>query len=292
MANSGELLGLLPQGYHGKLVTSMFRGGDATIIFCHGKIEVPPLEIRQDILDEFHKSLIGGHKGVNKTYRRIRDHYLWPKLRNDVIEYIRACKTCRGNKLVRAKTREPMVVTDTPAEPFEKVALDIVGKLKTTPNGNRYILTMQDNFSKYCLAIPVPDTRSTTIAHAVVTELIFKFGAPRCILTDRGTNFISSLMRKLEKLFHIKQITTLGYRPQTNGSLERSHVVFSDFIKCYAHDYDDWDRLLHFCMFSYNTSVHEATNFTPYELVFGKLARIPSSFPQGSELETYGFLSS
>lgn len=65
-----------------------------------------------------------------------------------------------------------MIVTDTPAEPFEKVALDIVGKLRTTPNGNRYILTMQDNFSKYCLAIPIPDIRSTTIAHAVVTELI------------------------------------------------------------------------------------------------------------------------
>ena len=41
-------------------------------------------------------------------------------------------------------------------------------------------------------------------------------------------------------------------------------------------------------MFAYNTSVHEATNFTPYELVFGWIARIPSSFPQGEELETYG----
>ena len=41
-------------------------------------------------------------------------------------------------------------------------------------------------------------------------------------------------------------------------------------------------------MFAYNTSVHEATNFTPYELVFGWLARTPSSFPQGEELETYG----
>ena len=41
-------------------------------------------------------------------------------------------------------------------------------------------------------------------------------------------------------------------------------------------------------MFAYNTSVHEATNFTPYELVFGRIARVPSSFPQGDELETYG----
>ena len=40
-------------------------------------------------------------------------------------------------------------------------------------------------------------------------------------------------------------------------------------------------------MLAYNTSVHEATNFTPYELVFGRDAGAPSSFPQGTELEIY-----
>ena len=62
----------------------------------------------------------------------------------------------------------------------------------------------------------------------------------------------------------------------------------TDYIKHYADDYDDWDRLLSFTMFAYNTSVHEATNFTLYELVFGRVARTPSSFPQGTELGTYG----
>ena len=41
-------------------------------------------------------------------------------------------------------------------------------------------------------------------------------------------------------------------------------------------------------MLAYNTSVHEATNFTPYELVFGRVSRTTSLFPQGTELETYG----
>ena len=93
-------------------------------------------------------------------------------------------------------------------------------------------------------------------------------------------------MRKLEKLFNVKQLTTSGYRPQTKGSLERSHIALTDYIKQYASDYDDWDRLLPFAMFAYNTSVHEATNFTPYNLVFGRIARTPSSFLQGEELET------
>ena len=181
-----------------------------------------------------------------------------------------------------------MLITDTPAEPFDKVSLDTVGKLPTTPHGNRHILTMQDNFSKYCIAVPIPNLKTTTIAHAVATNLFSQYGAPRAILTDRGGSFVSKLMRKLEGLFNVKQLTTSGYRPQTNGSLERSHIVLTDYIKHYASDYDDWDRLLPFAMFAYNTSVHEATNFTPYELVFGRIARTPSSFPQGEELETYG----
>ena len=40
-------------------------------------------------------------------------------------------------------------------------------------------------------------------------------------------------------------------------------------------------------MLPYNTSVHEATNFTPFEIVFGKIARTPSSFPGPEKLETY-----
>ena len=74
-------------------------------------------------------------------------------------------------------------------------------------------------------------------------------------------------------------MTTSGYRPQSNGSLERSHAVLMDYVRAYAENYDDWDQLLPFAMFSYNTSVNSAITFTPFELVFGKIARTTSSFP-------------
>ena len=41
-------------------------------------------------------------------------------------------------------------------------------------------------------------------------------------------------------------------------------------------------------MLSYNASVHEGTKFSPHEFVFGKVARLPSSFPSTDRLETYG----
>ena len=61
-----------------------------------------------------------------------------------------------------------------------------------------------------------------------------------------------------------------------------------DYIRTYAETHDDWDQLLPFAMFAYNTSIHEATKFTPFQIVFGKTARTPSSFPDPEKLETYG----
>ena len=101
-----------------------------------------------------------------------------------------------------------MLITDTPAEPFDKVSLDTVGKLPTTTHGNGHILTMQDNFIKYCIAVPIPNLKTTTIAHVVATTLFSQYGGPRAILTDRGGSFLSKLMRKLEGLFNVKHLTT------------------------------------------------------------------------------------
>ena len=41
-------------------------------------------------------------------------------------------------------------------------------------------------------------------------------------------------------------------------------------------------------MFAYNTSVHEATKFTPFEIAFRKITRTRNSFPDPGKIETYG----
>lgn len=143
-----------------------------------------------------------------------------------------------------------MLIIDTPVEPFEKVSLDTVGKLPTTPNGNCHILTMQDNSSKYCIAVPITNLKTATIAHAVAISLFSQYGRPRSILTDKDGSFISKLMKHLEKLFNVEKLTTSEYRPHMNGSLERSNIVLTDYIKHCADDYGDCDRLLSFAMFA------------------------------------------
>ena len=96
-----------------------------------------------------------------------------------------------------------MVITDTPGTVFDKVALDVVGSLPKTKNGCEYILTMQDQLSKFCVSVSSKNTLATTIADAFVKRFICVFGAPRVVITDQGLNFLSKLMHWVSKRFKI-----------------------------------------------------------------------------------------
>lgn len=73
---------------------------------------------------------------------------------------------------MRIENREPIIITDTRIDPFDKISIDIVGLLPMTPNGNKHIFTIQDNLTKYCIAVPVPDTKAETIADALARNVI------------------------------------------------------------------------------------------------------------------------
>ena len=171
-------------------------------------IIVPPVEIWSKINSEYHGSLIGDDKGITKTYRRIRKRYTWPGLRDEISEFIQGCNSFREQKTIRAHTREPMFITDTPADPFDRQSLVTVGTLRATPIGNRHILTMQDSSSKYCIEVPISELKTTTMSHVVTTTLFSQYGAPRYLLTDRRGSFMSNLMEHPERLLNVKQLST------------------------------------------------------------------------------------
>ena len=66
-----------------------------------------------------------------------------------------------------------MVITNTPTTAFEKISMDIVGPLPESKYGDIYILTIQDDFTKYSSAIPLPNQQASTIADSFVRKFIF-----------------------------------------------------------------------------------------------------------------------
>ena len=112
------------------------------IIVCNGITQYPTTEQRSQLIEEAHSSALGGHKGVTKTYNRIRQKFFWENIKVDIQKYIQGCLQCQIKKLVRVKTKNRMVITDTPTTAFDKISMDIVGLLPETKSVNLYILTI------------------------------------------------------------------------------------------------------------------------------------------------------
>ena len=238
---------------------------------------------RQQILNEYHDLPLGGHAGTWRTYKRIKMLYYWPNMLTDINRHIRRCQLCKRNKTHR-RTRMPLQITSTSDHPFQRVAFDIVGPLPTTENGNNYLLTFQDDLSKFSGAIPIQNQESTTVAKALCEQYITKYGIPEKILTDQGSNFMSKTFNDLCKLLKLKHLTTTAYHPQTNGALEKSHNTLKEYLRSFTDiDRNNWDEMCHYAIFVYNTTPHCSTNYTPHELVYGRPALIPTAIRKEPE---------
>jgi len=63
--------------------------------------------------------------------------------------YILSCETCQRQKIPNLSVKEPMVITTNASRPFEKIFMDIVGPFPKSYKGNVFILTLQDDLSKF-----------------------------------------------------------------------------------------------------------------------------------------------
>ena len=152
-------------------------------------------------------------------------------------------------------------------EPFQRVAMDIVGPLNKSGRGHKFILVLCDYATKYPEAVPLKTVDSETVANAMI-EIFSRLGIPNEILTDQGTNFMSSLMCQLCKLLDIKKLNTSPYHPQANGLVENFNGTLKKMLKCYAQEEPtDWDRQIPYVLFAYREAPHETTGYSPFELL-------------------------
>lgn len=232
---------------------------------------------RKLILNDYHTLPTGGHAGMTRMYNNVRRSYYWPGLKDDIQKFISKCSDCARYKY-SIDTRQPLTITTTSSSAFDKLYLDLVGPLPKDINGNSYILTLQCELSKYVEAYPLSDKESVTVAKSFVNNFILRYGIPREIVTDRGTEFISKTMKAVCDLLKISKLTSTAYHHETLGSLENSHKSLGSFLRIQSKEHpNEWSEWIPFWNFAYNNTVHSETGYMPVELVFGKKFQIPSN---------------
>jgi hypothetical protein len=156
-------------------------------------------ERKQRIIAEMHNCPVGGDQGIHRTIERIKLYTSWPNIDKDVTQYVIECKTCQINKETHPNVTLPLTITDTKATPWDKIYLDVVGALPVTESGMKYILTCQDNLSKYFIAAPLQNQKAEEIANSFVKHIILVYGIPNEIVTDQGANFMSDVFKRIRK---------------------------------------------------------------------------------------------
>ncbi|KZS08127.1 Uncharacterized protein APZ42_028003 [Daphnia magna] len=134
------------------------------------------------------------------------------------------------------------------------------------------------------------DIRGRTVTPVLVNNIFTKYGSPEVVLTDQGTDFLSSLIQEVCKQFKVKQIRTTAYRPQTHGLVERFNRTLCDMLACNVSDQPaNWDKYFYlaFVTFAYNTAKQASTQETPFFLFFGREPIMPNDIKINRRYETY-----
>ena len=236
---------------------------------------VLPASLRYEVLVNAHDDLSGGHLGVFKTYEKLRDRYYWKGMYKDVEHWVRSCQDCSTRKKPRNKYRAPLLPIPVSAA-FERLAVDVLGPLPTTWSGNRYIVCFIDYLTKWPEIFAVPNMEAVTIARLITDEIIPRHGAPRTLLSDRGTNFLSTLVREVCNLYSIKKLNTSAYNPQCDGLVERLNSSLCQTLSMFvSKNQKDWDVFIPAALLAFRTSPSETTGESPFYLLYGREPLLP-----------------
>ena len=104
--------------------------------------------------------------------------------------------------------------------PFQRISIDFKGPLPPSKNGNRYLLTMIDEYSRFPFAYPCRDMTSSTVTQCF-NQLFSLFGMPEMVHNDRGTDFLSEETQNYLLSKSIATSKTSRYNPKGNGQVER-----------------------------------------------------------------------
>jgi len=196
-------------------------------------------------------------------------------MKHDIQIWVASCTSCASRKTptrLQVDHMEPIPVQ----EAFEIMGMDIVGPLPRSNRGNVYLLVFTEYLTKWAEAFPIMKTDALSIAKVLVEEIICRYGAPKRIISDQGSNFISAVIANICTTLGIQRNITTAYHPQTDGLTERFNKTLASMISMYtSRDQKDWDEHVPFILFAYRTAIQESTLEKPFYLMFGRDPQMP-----------------
>ena len=250
-------------------------GGRLSLMVDGERKIIVPRGMRKLIFGFAHSHEFAGHLGVERTRKRIRESYFWFRSSQDISRWKSECLTCARHDVKRQAPHVSSKTVPVKGSPLSQWAMDVLGPLPRSRRDNQFVLVLTDRFTKWVELYALPDQRTERIV-ACLIDLVCRYSVPSEILSDNGSNFSSRCFKALLNSLQIRQIQTTPYHAAGNGQTERFNATLMQALRKYVEESpQDWDDKLQTVAFSYRTSRHSVTGYSPYQLVFGRKPREP-----------------
>ncbi|UYV64395.1 K02A2.6-like [Cordylochernes scorpioides] len=253
---------------------------------------IVPKNKQKELLENMHDHPTSGHMGIKRTYNRLKSKYFWPSMLKTVEEYVSSCPECQFRKTPSQLPQGLLQPIPPASRPFEKMGIDLMGRFPKSGRGNSWILVCTDYYSRYIETAALPRGTAEEIADFFLQKVVLRHGAPKTVISDRGSCFLSKLFKGVLKICNTLHKKTTSYHPQTNGQTERMNRTLADMMAMYIDErHQNWDEILPFVTFAYNSSIQDTTGYSPYFLIHGRepLTFLDSTFdmPELSKYKDY-----
>lgn len=241
---------------------------------------VVPTGKRENVLQDAHDDPMSAHGGYAKTLDKIKRRFYWPRMYVDVKKYVGNCDVCKASKPTNVVQTAPMGRFKEVSRPWQMLHMDFIGPLPRSKGGYCYIFVVVDAMSKFVHIHPLRTATSKAIIRFLEDRIFLTFGVPETIISDNGSQFISTEFRKFLEKYKVKFWPTAIYHPQANAA-EAANKTVSTSIRCYIKDgqhHREWDQHLSEIACAMNDARHGSTKYSPYFVNFGQFMSTSGDF--------------
>ena len=195
-------------------------------------------------------------------------------MEQDVKEYVKCCPRCILAKTPEPSARAPLESFRTSA-PMDLVCLDF-WSAEDNKQRSVDVLVVTDHFTKLAHAFPCMNQTAKQVAKKLWDHVFCVYGFPERIHTDQGANFESELIAELLRLAGVTKSRTTAYHPMGNGGTERFNRMLGSMLRSLPlREKDKWPQQIQTLTFAYNATMHKTTGYAPFQLMFGRVPRLP-----------------
>ena len=183
------------------------------------------------------------------------------------------CELYRRTKPSREKPPGLLRPLPIPEQRWSHIAVDYVPALPES----RYldtifkgILVVVDRLTKMSHFIPVRSLRTEELADVFIDRIYSLHGAPDSIVSDRGTQFVSTFWGRLCARLKTKLTPSTAFHQQTDGQSERAIQTLVQYLRGYVtFAQNDWAKWLPIAKFTINNHENESIGMSPFFVNYG-----------------------